>query len=101
MLIQIAKVALKRRQETPNYTGEEEFNYFMSVIFPESSLTIMDYNRVVHDLNGLTEDEFCAEMKKDFDIEESKGPYKPTKKNTFGMYINKKWYKLTVNQNQL
>ena len=91
-----AKVALKRRQENPNYTGEEEFNYFMSVIFPESSLTIMDYNRVVHDLNGLTEDEFCAEMKKDFDIEESKGPYKPTKKNTFGMYINKKWYKLTV-----
>ena len=46
-----AKVALKRRQENPNYTGDEEFNYFMSVLFPESSLTIMDYNRVVHDLN--------------------------------------------------
>ncbi len=91
-----AKVALKRRQENPNYTGNEEFNFFMSVIFPESNLNIMDYNRVVHDLNGLSEEEFCKAIKKEFDVEESKGPYKPVERHTFGMYINKKWYKLTV-----
>ena len=91
-----AKVALKRRQENPNYNGNEEYNFFMSVIFPESCLNIMDYNRVVHDLNGLTVDEFFFDMKKIFDIEPSKGPFKPVAKHTFGMYINKKWYKLAV-----
>ncbi len=91
-----AKVALRRRAENPNYTGDEEFNFFMSVIFPESNLNIMSYNRVVHDLNGLTLDEFMHEMKKVFTIEPSKGPYKPTVKNTFGMYLNQEWLKLTV-----
>jgi glutamate dehydrogenase (NADP+) len=91
-----AKVALKRRTENPNYTGEEEFNFFMSVIFPESNLNIMPYNRVVHDLNGLTVDEFMHEMKKVFTIEPSKGPFKPVMKNTFGMYLNEEWYKLEV-----
>jgi len=91
-----AKVALKRRQENPNYTGEEEFNFFMSVIFPESHLTIMDYNRVAHDLNGLSEEKFIEKLSRKFDVETSKGPYKPIKENTFGMYLNKEWYKLTV-----
>ena len=91
-----AKVALKRRQENPNYSGDEEFNFFMSVIFPESNLNILPYNRVVHDLNGLTVDEFLAEMSKIFEIEPSKGPFKPIKKNTFGMYFNNTWHKLTV-----
>jgi glutamate dehydrogenase (NADP+) len=91
-----AKVALKKRQENPNYTGEEEFNFFMSVIFPESNLNVMDYNRVVHDLNGMTEDEFCEKLREKFTIEPSKSPYKPIDRHTFGMYINKKWYKLTV-----
>ncbi len=68
----------------------------MSVIFPESNLNVMDYNRVVHDLNGMTEDEFCDKLKEKFIIEPSKSPYKPIVNHTFGMYINKKWYKLTV-----
>lgn len=96
-----AKVALKRRRENPNYNGKEEFNFFMSVIFPESNLTIMDYNRVVHDLNGLSEDEFCNEMRKVFDIEVSKGPFKPVVKNTFGMYVNKRWYKLSLKKDMV
>lgn len=91
-----AKVALKRRQSSPNYTGEEEFNFFMSVIFPEEDLNIMDYNRVAHDLNGLTPAEFLEKVKKAFDIEEISAPYKPVVVNTFGMYVAKKWYKLTV-----
>ncbi len=91
-----ARVALKRRQENPNYTGDEEFNYFMSVIIPESDLTIMDYNRVVHDLNGLSVEEFINKVKETFNVEESKAPYKPVAEHTFGMYIDRKWYKLTV-----
>ncbi|MCF7925122.1 MAG: NADP-specific glutamate dehydrogenase [Candidatus Izimaplasma sp.] len=91
-----AKVALKRRQENPNYTGDEEFNFFMSVIFPESNLTIMDYNRVVHDLNGMTEEAFIDELDKLFIIQKSKAPYKPMKKHMFGMYLNKQWYSLKL-----
>lgn len=93
------KVAQKRREEFPNYTGEEEFNYFMSVIFPESNLDIMPYNRVVHDLGGITLDYFWQEMHKLFDIEESKAPYKPISRRTFGMYVNKVWYKMTLKEN--
>ncbi len=91
-----SKVALKRREEFPNYTGEEEFNYFMSVIFPESNLNVMPYNRIVHDLGGITLDHFWNEMHELFDIEESKAPYKPIEPKTFGMYVNKVWYKLTL-----
>ncbi len=91
-----AKVALKRRQENPNYTGEEEFNFFMSVIFPESSLNILPYNRVVHDANGLPIDVFFAKMEEIFTVEKNKSPYKPTERQTFGMYVNKEWYKLTL-----
>jgi len=93
-----AKVAQKRRQEFPNYTGEEEFNYFMSVIFPESNLSIMPYNRVVHDLGGITLQHFWDEMHKIFDINEIKAPYKPTEAKTFGMYVNKVWYKLELKE---
>lgn len=91
------KVGLKRREANPNYTGEEEFNYFLSVIFPDEDLFIMDYNRVVEDLNGLTDDEFMNKVNEKFDVEEynGEGQYKPTQKHTFGMYINNKWYKLS------
>jgi len=91
-----AKVALKRRQDAPNCSGEEGFNFFMSVIFPEDCLNIMEYNRVVHDLNGLTEDQFIEKMEVIFDIEKSKGPFKPIVKGTFGMYLNKHWFKLQI-----
>lgn len=90
------KVGLKRREKNPNYTGKEEFNYFLSVIFPDEDLFIMDYNRVVKDLNGLSEEEFMEKIKEKFDVEEynGKGQYKPIEKHTFGMYLNNKWYKL-------
>ena len=90
------KVGLKRRQAHPNYTGKEEFNYFLSVLFPDEQLMIMDYNRVVKDLNGLTTKEFLDKLSEKFDIEEEKGEFKPKRKATFGMYLDKKWYKLTA-----
>lgn len=91
------KVGLKRREEHPNYTGEEEFNYFLSVLFPHDQLMILDYNRVVKDLNGLSKDEFFLEINKAFDLEElGNNPYKPTEKGTFGMYLEGSWYKLTA-----
>ncbi len=90
------KVGLKRRQENPNYTGDEEFNYYLSVIFPDNQLYIMDYNRVVKDLNGLSKEEFIAKVSEKFDVAEYNGNdcYKPSEKHTFGMYLDKKWYSL-------
>lgn len=90
------KVGLKRREAHPNYTGNEEFNYFLSVLFPDEQLMIMDYNRVVKDLNGLTSQEFLNKISEKFDIEEEKGEFKPKRKATFGLYLDKKWYKLTA-----
>ncbi len=94
------KVGLKRRKEYPNYTGDEEFNYFLSVIFPDQDLFIMDYNRVVKDLNGLTKDEFLKKVQENFDLElyKEKRPYKPIQKHTFGMFLESQWYKLTVKE---
>ncbi|OOM76807.1 DUF1015 family protein [Clostridium sp. BL-8] len=90
------KVGLKRRQQNPNYTGDEEFNYFLAVAFPDNDLMVMDYNRVVKDLNGLTKDELLEKLKDKFNIIESmsKEPVKPSKKHTFGMYVEDKWYLL-------
>lgn len=91
------KVGLKRR-ENGNYTGEEEFNFFLCVAFPDNELEIMDYNRVVKDLNGYTEEEFIEKVKEKFTVtERTGGPFKsckPFKRHTFGMYLNKKWYEL-------
>lgn len=90
------KVGVKRRNKNPNYTGEEEFNFFLSVIFPDSDLYIMDYNRVVKDLNGISTDEYMAKVSEKFEINqyEGKEPYKPSRKNTYGMYIDGKWYEI-------
>ena len=88
------KVGLKRREENPNYTGEEEFNYFLAVAFPDNDLMVMDYNRVVKDLNGLSVDEFISKVGEKFEIEESANSIKPNTKHTFGMYLEDKWYLL-------
>lgn len=90
------KVGLKRREEKKNYTGDEEFNYYLSVIFPDNQLYIMDYNRVVKDLNGLDIKEFINKISEKFDVSlyEKDGAYKPREKHTFGMYMDKKWYVL-------
>lgn len=90
------KVGLKRREENPGYTGEEEFNYFLSVLFPHDELMIMDYNRTVRDLNGFSLDEFMEKVKEKFEIENSDLPVSPDKKGTFGMYTDGRWYKLTA-----
>jgi len=95
-----AKVGMKRREANPNYTGEEEFNFFLSVIFPDEDLFIMDYNRVVKDLNGLQMEEFMEKAGEKFEIEPwGKGePYRPMEKRTFGMFIGGSWYKLRAKQ---
>lgn len=91
-----AKVGLVRREQNPDYTGEEEFNFFMTVIFPDNQLKIFDYNRVVKDLNGLTEDEFLAKVREKFSVEpvSQAGPFRPSKLHEFGMYLGGTWYKL-------
>lgn len=90
------KVGLKRRNENPNYTGREEFNYFLSVLFPDEELMVMDYNRVVKDLNGYTKETFLEELEKDFVIcPKGEMPYSPKAKGEMGMFLGKQWYSLT------
>lgn len=92
------KVGLHRREVNPGYTGNEEFNYFLSVLFPDEELMIMPYNRVVKDLNGLSEEEFMAKIKDKFTVSESSTQVAPSKKGEFGMYLGRKWYTLTAKE---
>ena len=84
--------------EHPNYTGEEEFNYFLSVLFADNQLHIMDYNRVVNDLCGMSPMEFMAKISDNFAIEMyvGDGPCHPESKHSFGMYLQGRWYLLTA-----
>lgn len=96
------KVGLKRRDENKDYNGSEEFNYFLSVLFQEQELMIMPYNRVVHDLNGMTDAEFLQKLSKDFSVEEKgEKAYAPCEKAEFGMYLNGKWYSVKASDNLL
>ena len=88
------EVGLKRRKENPGYTGEEEFNYFLAIAYPDNQLEVLDYNRTVKDLNGLSEEEFLNAIGKDFKINVSKNPVKPIRRHTFGMYMDNTWYEL-------
>ena len=89
------KVGLKRRQEHPDYDGSEEFNYFLSVVFPYDQLTILSYNRVVRDLNGMDEHAFVASLKFNFELMIMPGfPCKPVEKHCMGMYVGGNWYHL-------
>lgn len=98
------KVGLKRRAEHPDYTGEEEFNFFLSVLFPEEELRILDYNRVLKDLNGMTAEELLQKLRADFEVEklievsEMKGGAadirRPVRKGEFSLYLNENWYRL-------
>ncbi|MEG2651720.1 MAG: DUF1015 family protein, partial [Eubacterium sp.] len=93
------KVGLKRREENPGYTGDEAFNYFLSVLFPDEQLKIMDYNRVVADLNGMTPEEFLAAISNQFEVEKvGTTPVHPSVKGTFGMFLGDTWYKLTAKE---
>ncbi len=88
------KAGLKRRDLNPEYTGEEEFNFFLSVLFPEDQLMIMPYNRVVSDLNDLTEEELLESITGFFIVRPKDGPFAPDRKYTFAMLLGGKWYEL-------
>jgi len=92
------KVGLKRREQNPDYKGDEEFNYFLAVLVPHDEVFIMPYNRVVKDLNGYSESEFIEKIKEKFEVEKcNEGqPFNPSQKHTFGMYLSGNWYKLTA-----
>ena len=93
------KVGLKRREQYPDYTGEEEFNYFLSVIFPDEELRILDYNRVVKDLNGMDAATFLTRIEEYFAVEKKgQSPYRPMEKGTFGMYLENEWYGLSAKE---
>ena len=94
-----ALVGAEKAQQNPNHKGDEEYNYFMAVCFPANQLTIIDYNRVVKDLNGLTPAEFLAAVEKNFIVEE-KGEdiYKPNALHNFSLYLDGKWYSLTAKE---
>ncbi|MBO4337622.1 MAG: DUF1015 domain-containing protein [Lachnospiraceae bacterium] len=101
------RVSQKRREENPAYTGDEEFNFFLSVLFSEDELRIFDYNRVVKDLAGLGSDEFFELISKSFDVSEYTGrtgkdkkAYRPDSKGCFGMYLDGKWYTLRIHEDK-
>lgn len=92
-----ALVGNEKKMKNPNHTGEEEYNFFLAVHFPDNQLTIIDYNRVVTDLNGMAEDDFLEKLRQDFEIEEKgTNQYKPNRLHNFGMYLGGKWYSLTA-----
>nr|WP_315347363.1 DUF1015 domain-containing protein [Hoylesella enoeca] len=92
-----ALVGAEKAKQNPRHTGKEEYNYFMAVCFPASQLTILDYNRVVKDLNGMTSEQFLTALKEDFEVE-CKGtePYRPAKLHEFSLYLDGKWYSLVA-----
>jgi uncharacterized protein (DUF1015 family) len=87
-----------RRRENPQHKGTEEYNFFLVVIFPHNQMQILDDNRVVKDLNGLSEEQFLEKISQNFEVEVvgGKEPYKPAQRKEFGMYLDKKWYRLTA-----
>ena len=94
-----ARVGAEKREQNPAHTGAEEYNWFMSVVFPDNQLHIIDYNRVVKDLNGLTPEQLLVAISEDFDVkEEGTEIYKPGKVHEFSMYLGNKWYSLTAKE---
>ncbi|MEG0518376.1 MAG: DUF1015 domain-containing protein [Bacteroidales bacterium] len=94
-----ALVGAKRKSQNSHHTGDEEYNFFMAVVFPESQLKIIDYNRVIKDLNGLTPEQFLEKLKVDFNvIKEGAAIYSPNKLHNFSMYIGGEWYSLQAKE---
>ncbi len=90
-----ARVGAEKKAQNPDHKGTEEYNYFMAVCFPESQLKILDYNRVVKDLNGLSPEQFIQALRKDFDVkEEGTAEFRPRHLHEFSMYLGGKWYSL-------
>ena len=94
-----ARVGAEKRANNPFHTGEEEYNWFMTVAFPDSQLKIIDYNRVVKDLNGLTPEQLVEALREDFDVcEKGAETYRPGRLHEFSMYLEGKWYSLTAKE---
>ena len=94
-----ARIGIEKTKENPNHTGNEAYNYFMAVHFPDNQLQIIDYNRVVTDLNDLSDDEFLKKLETSFEIQkEGKEIYKPQKLHEFSLYLTGNWYKLTAKE---
>ncbi len=94
-----ALVGAEKAKQNPNHKGDEEYNYFMAVAFPASQLTILDYNRVVKDLNGLTSEQFLEALKKNFDVEKKgEAEYKPQQLHEFSLYLDNNWYSLKAKE---
>jgi len=99
-----ARVGAEKKEQNPHHTGEEEYNWFMAVCFPQSHLAIIDYNRVVKDLNGYTEDAFLKALEEDFEVSlatkprcgRPAKPYAPERLHNFSMYLGENWYSLTA-----
>jgi uncharacterized protein (DUF1015 family) len=96
-----SRVAAARRAANPTHTGEEPYNYFLSVIFPHNQMQIMDYNRVVQDLHGLDKDAFLSRIAVPFEVESSAEPVKPARGAEFGMYLDGAWYRLTLDPQRI
>jgi uncharacterized protein (DUF1015 family) len=94
-------VGRERQQANPGHKGNEEYNFFLAVLFPASHLKILDYNRVVKDLNGNSKDQFFEKISGMFSISKSEKQYRPAKKGEFGMYIDGIWYVLNASDSLL
>ena len=96
-----SRVAAMRQADNSAHTGEESYNYFLSVIFPDNQMQILDYNRVIKDLRGLEADQFVNALKHDFTVTPEGAPVKPSQPNEFGMYLDGQWYRLQINPERI
>lgn len=94
-----SRVAARRIKENKNHTGDESYNYFLSVLFPDNQMKILDYNRVIKDLNGLTPETFLPKLTEAFTVTPTDEAAKPGKLNEFGMYMAGQWYRLSIKPN--
>lgn len=96
-----SRVAAARQQSNPTHSGSEPYNYFLSVLFPDTQMKILDYNRVVSDLNGLNDTEFLAKVAERFDVNRSAVAVKPVQAGEYGLYLSGQWYKLNIHPEQI
>lgn len=96
-----SRVCAARKAKNASHSGDESYNYFLSVIFPDNQMKILDYNRVITDLNGLNADELLAKINEAFDVRMSDSPVAPTQNGEFGMYLDGKWYQLNIHADRI
>tara|TARA_Y100001970_G_C13993668_1_gene729537 strand:- start:259 stop:954 length:696 start_codon:yes stop_codon:yes gene_type:complete len=94
----LSKLSEIKKHQNSNHTGEELYNYFMVAIFPQSQARLLDYNRLIKDLYGYSSKDFLKEIKKKFNVEKQTKQFKPSKPQTFGMYLDKEWYSLNLKE---